>query len=413
MAITINTDMIDVQILMEVVRGRFKGKNALMGSVLTSSGAIRVSGTMPKGGASAVGKKIDIPYFGTLGEFVDNADGSAITPSKLGQMFEQATVARRSLAAEVSAWAQGVGAIDPNVGDPYEEAADQIMAAATRAMDSIMVAECATTPLVVDVYSATVPVFLNWDLVTDAQTLWGDEQDAIVGMTMHSQSKADVAKLKDSAGRNLLLLDQTQGVGSINRFNGLPLVVSDRVPLTGSTMGTVTSAGTSPPVLTITGTPLGPWKLMIDCVLGGAHETATYRFSTDGGNTWSATITTAAAAATQALNDTAVDSLVGMNGKTGLTVAFAAGTFNADNTWKSKANLKVTDLIFQQDAAAFWYNANRLGLKSDEDILADTDITASHLYYAPKLYRRRRGGARPGCIALKHNVQGYTGVVDF
>lgn len=413
MAIMINTDMIDVQVLMDVVRGRFKGKNAFMGSPLVAGGAIRVSGTMPQGGARAIGKKIDIPYFGTIGEFVDNPDGSSVTPSKIGQGFEQATIARRSLAAEISAWAQGVGALNSAVGDPYEEAAEQIMVAATRAMDSIMVAEAATTPLVIDVYSATVPVYADWKLYNSATTLWGDEQDSIVGMALHSQSKADVANLLDSAGRPLLLASQQDGQNQIQRFAGIPLVLSDRTPLTGSTMGAVTSSGTSPPVLTITGTPTGPWKLVIDCVLGGAHQTATYRFSTDGGNTWSATITTLAAAATQALVDTATDSLVGNNGATGLSVAFAAGTFNADNLYKSKANLKVTDLIMQQDAMAFWYNAQRLGLKSDEDILADAKITASHLYFAAKMYRRRRGGARPGVIAVKHNVRDFAGVVDF
>lgn len=412
MAMTTKSDMIDVQILMDVVRGVFKGKNAFMGSPLVSQGAVRVSGTMPNRGQSAIGKKVDIPYFSTIGDFVQNSDGSSVTPSKLGQLLEQATVDRYSLAAEVSRWAQGVGSIDPAVGDPYQEAAQQIMTSATRAMDQIMVTEMATTPLVIDVYSATTPVYLDWDLITDATTLWGDEQDMIVGMALHSQSRADVAKLKDSTGRPLLLVDQRDGQQQVVRFAGVPLVMSDRVPLTGSTMGAVTSAGTTPPVATLAGTPLGPWKLMIDCITGDA-TTNNFKFSTDGGNTWSAQLTALDDGVPVALIDTAVDSLVGVNGKTGLTVAFAAGTFNADNTWKAQANLKVTDLICQVDAGAFWYNAAALGLKTDEDILADADITASHLYHAPKLYRRRRGGSRPGCIAIKHNVRGYVGTVTF
>lgn len=415
MAITVNTDMIDVQILMDVVRGVFKGKNAFMGSVLVSAGAVRVSGTMPMGGASAIGKKIDIPYFGTLGEFVSNADGSSVTPSKLQQLFEQATVARHSLAAEISRWAQGVGAINPNVGDPYEEASSQIMAAATRAMDGIMVTEFATTPLVLDVYSATTPVYLDWDLVQDATTLWGDEQDSIVGMALHSQSRADVAKLKDSQGRPLLLVDQTQGQQSVTKFGGVPLVLSDRVSLSGSTMTSpMGEAGTTPPDITLTGTPLGPWKLVIDITTGGASDgTAKFRFSVDGGNIWSDILTVTSGGGAFVLTDTAVDSLVGVNGKTGITATFTNGTYNADNVYKSIANLKVTDLICQQDAGAFWYNAQRLGLQADEDILADTDITASHLYHAPKLYRRRRGGSRPGVVALKHNVRGYVGGTTF
>lgn len=412
MAITTKSDMIDVQILMDFVRGEFKGKNAFMGSPLVSGGAVRVSGTMPNRGQSAIGKKIDIPYFGMLGEFVQNSDGSSVTPSKLAQVLEQATVDRYSLAGEVSRWAQGVGAIDPAAGDPYQEATRQIMVAAERAMDGIMVTEMATTPLVVDVYNATTPVYLDWDLIQDATTLWGDDQDGIVGMACHSQSRADLAKLKDSAGRPLWAVDQQAGQQQLKTFGGVPLVLSDRVPLTGSTMGTVVPAGTSPPVATLAGTPLGPWKLFIDCLTGDA-TTNNFRFSTDGGNTWSATLVALDDGVPVALIDTAVDSLVGVNGKTGLTVAFASGTFNADNTWKAQANLKVTDMICQQDAGAFWFNASALGVKSDEDILADADITASHLYHAPKLYRRRRGGARPGVVVIKHNVRGYTGTVTF
>jgi hypothetical protein len=427
MAITTQGDMIDPQILMDVVRGEFKGKNAFMGSIFVSSGAVRVSGTMPQGGQSAVGKKIDIPYFGTVGEFVQNSDGSSVTPSKLGQMFEQATVDRHSLAAEISRWAQGIGELLPGQGDPYQEASSQIMRAAERAMDNIMVTEFATTPLVLDVYDASTPVYLDWDLVLDATTLFGDDQDSIVGMALHSQARRDVAGLKDSQGRPLLLSNQTEGQGSVMRFAGVPLVMSDRVPLTGSTMTSpMGETGTTPPDITLAGTPLGPWKLVIDIVTGGASDgTATFRFSTDGGNTYSATYTIPSGGGAFVLDDSfeaavadidgkkTADSLVGVNGKTGITATFTNGTYNADNVYKSIANLKVTSLISQVDAGAFWYNASRLGLQADVDILADTDVTASHLYHAPKLYRRRRGGMRPGCVAIKHNVKGYVGGTTF
>jgi hypothetical protein len=410
MAITVNTDLVDVQILLDAVRGAFKQKNAFMGSTLVSQGAVRVSGTMPQGGPGAIGKKIDIPYFGTLGEFAANADGSSVTPSKLAQILEQATIARDSLASEASVWAQALSQVDPNVGDPFQEAADQLRAAAVRAMDKVIIDECAGTPLVTDFYNASTPAYIDWDRVVDAKTMWGDEQDSIVAMVVHSQTHADMAKLKDSSGRPLLLMDQTDGQAQITKFCGVPLVVSDRVPLTGSTMGTVTPSGTSPPVATLAGTPLGPWKLHIDCML--THGSATLiRFSTDGGNTWSANIAAADDSVPVALIDTAADSLVGVNGKTGITVAFAAGSFTDDNLWKSTANLKVTDMILQQDAAAFWYNAQRLGAKTDVDILADADIIAMHLYRAAKMYRRRRGGSRPGVVAIKHNVRNYVGIV--
>lgn len=412
MAITVNTDMIDVQILGDVVRGVFKQKTAFMGSILVSQGAVRVSGTMPQGGPGAIGKKIDIPYFGTLGEFVLNADGNSVTPQKLQQVLEQATVARDSLASEASVWAQALAQVDPSVGDPFQEAAAQLQTAAVRAMDKVIIDECVSTPLVNDFYSASNPVYIDWDRVVDAKTLWGDEQDAIVAMVVHSQTLADMAKLKDSNGRPLLLMDQTEGPGQVTRFCGVPVVVSDRVPLTGSTMGAVSATGTNPPTATLTGTPLGPWKLAIECQLSHASDTL-IRFSTDGGNTWSENLAATDSGTPVPLIDTATDSLVGVNGRTGISVAFASGTFNEDNVWKSQANLKVTDMMLQQDACAFWYNAQRLGAKTDIDILADSDIVAMHLYRAAKMYRRRRGGSRPGVVAIKHNVRGYVGQVTF
>lgn len=412
MAITVASDMANVQILIDAIRGKFKGKNAFMGSILVSSGAVLVSGTMPKGGQQAIGKTVEIPYFGSLGTgFVTNADGSAVTPQKIVQTTETATVARKSLAVETSAWAQGLAQVDPALGDPHKEAANQAMESGERAMDEIIVAECATTSLIYDATALTGDaMYLNHRNVVRARTKWGDEQDNIVAMVTHSQAEADLAELTDGNGRPLLSDPlASEGQGSFRKLAGIPLLVSDKVPLTGSSMGTVAPTGTSPPVATLTGTPLGAYNLVIDCVVGGAHATATFRFSVDGGNTWSATIATTSAAAVIALTDTTADSLVGTNGATGISVAFAAGTFNADNQWTSTANLVVSTLVLQRGAAAFWYNAARLGMKADVDILSDTDILAMHLYNAPKLYRRRRGGTRPGCVAIKHKVRNYAG----
>jgi hypothetical protein len=160
--------------------------------------------------------------------------------------------------------------------------------------------------------------------------------------------------------------------------------------------------------MTITGTPTGPWDLRIDCTLSHASA-STIRFSTDGGNTYSADIAVADDGVPVALIDTAVDSLVGNNGTSGILVAFASGTFNADNAWASKANLAVQTMILQAGACAFWFNQDRLGAKTDVDILEDTDIFAMHLYYVAHMYRRRRMGTRPGVVRIKHNVKGFVG----
>src|SRR5690606_23993987 len=135
MATTFSTDLFNPEILTEAVQGVFSQKTAFMGSRMAGLGVVIVDGQMPKGGPSAIGTTIDVPYFGTLGEFVSNSEDNPITPSKIAQVAETATITRDSLAFEVSRWAQGNAFVDPNVGDPYEESARQIMTAGERALD--------------------------------------------------------------------------------------------------------------------------------------------------------------------------------------------------------------------------------------------------------------------------------------
>jgi hypothetical protein len=403
-ATTTDSRDFDVQVFTDIVQGVFAGKDALLGeSALASSGAITVSGDMPVGGQTWVGNTIQVPYFGTMGEFDDVNEDVAAVPKVLKTTSEQATIGHSALAFEVTTWARNSSV--PN-GDPYMECARQVLRAAARKMDSLCITAAATTPLVHDLYSATVPVIMDWDAVVDACAKWGDENLDIRGMVVHSRVEAGLRKLRDNNGRPLLLDSMNSG-SRVRTFQGIPLVVSDRVPLTSSSMGAVTSSGTSPPVATLAGTPTGAWNLVIELVAGTAHESATIRFSTDGGQTWSANLTTLAAAAPLSLIDTAADSLVGNNGTTGLTVAFAAGTFNADNAWTSTAILKATSLLFQEGAMAFWFNRALMSLQTDKDILKDNDVAAMHMYRVAHLYRRRRGGTKPGVVSLKTNVPGY------
>jgi hypothetical protein len=402
------TDFINPEILTETVQGAVAQQKAFMGAKMIGLGVALVDGTMPERGQSAIGTTVKVPYFGSIGEFVNNPDGSALTPGGLKQMEEAATVTRDSLGFEVSAWARGNAAVDPNVGDPYEEASRQIIEEAQRAMDKRLIdAASAAGVYVKDVYSSSSPSYLNWDLCVDAKfDGWGDEQDDIAAILVHSQAHKDLMKLKDSTGRPMLFSSQQEG-GPLDRFCGVPVVVSDRVPVTGSAMGAVTSSGTSPPVATLTGTPKGAYKLAIDCTLGGAHATAKIRFSVDGGNIWSDEIVTATATTPFALTDPAIDSRIGVKGVTGLSVAFAAGTFNADNAWTSTAGLKVMSMLLKRRSLAFWYNRQALQLLRDNNIRSHSEEAAMHLYGAAHRYRRMARGTKPGVIQIVHNVSGY------
>jgi hypothetical protein len=92
-----------------------------------------------------------------------------------------------------------------------------------------------------------------------------------------------------------------------------------------STMTPVIAIGTSPPTVTLSGTPSStPMTIMIDIIAGGALGDATFSWSADGGVSWSAVIVTAASV---------------VLGATGLTANFASGTYSANNFYESSARV--------------------------------------------------------------------------
>jgi hypothetical protein len=404
MARTTKSDILIPELFVEAVQGAFAQRDAFAGaSMLARTGAV-VTNDSFSGDRNAIGNQVEVPYFGILGEFTPNADGTAVTPGKVSQTSEKATVSRDSLAFEVTRWGQNAKG-----ADTYAEAARQIVVAAARAMDKRLVDECVAPAngggLVKAAYNATTPVYLDYDLMTDAKMLWGDEQDDIVGMVVHSTTFSDLYKLRDANGRPLI---SDPADGELPRFMGLPISVSDRLPTTGSSTSAVTSAGTSPPAVTLSGTPLGAFSLKIILTVGGlSNGTAKFKFSLDGGSTYSAELTVPNGGGAIALTDTAVDSLVGVSGASGLTATFANGTYNVDNTYIATAKLKIRTVLLKRAALGFWYNRQALTLQTDKDVLMDSSIGAMHLYAAAIRYRRRNGGVKPGAVLIEHNVRGW------
>ncbi len=102
---------------------------------------------------------------------------------------------------------------------------------------------------------------------------------------------------------------------------------------------TLTGSGAaSPPVITVTGVPrIGTsttFTLYVDIGTGGALGTATFRYSRDAGVTYSSVITTAVAGV-HFLSDI------------GLTLTFAAGTYDAAHIYTSSAVTKPSSVVGQ------------------------------------------------------------------
>ena len=228
MPITTRAQLIIPEILQDAIRGEFQKVVALNGT-----GAAVVSPTLP--GGLRGGDTVKVPYFGVLGELEDVNEGTPLTPQQLTMTSETATVRRSGRAFEITTWAQLAAAY----ADPYAEAARQLREAVTRRIDQALIDAALTTDLFVDVYSASNPRTIDYDVVVNARMAWGDEQGDIALLVVHSKVFGDLLKLKDSTGRPLVNTDATGA--ELPRFAGVPVRVSDRLPVSNDTPPKYTS----------------------------------------------------------------------------------------------------------------------------------------------------------------------------
>jgi hypothetical protein len=399
MAMSNKSDVLNPAILTDAIQGVFSQKDAFMGSLAVSLGLVEINGEFDVSDPTRIGNTITVPSFGTVGDFINNPDGNSLTFRKGAlQGGDSGTIDRDSLGVEMTRWSRNNG-----VGDPYQETGRQVMISATRAMGSaIMTAAVADGCPTKDYYSATSPIMPSPDMVDDAITqFWGDEtDDAAGGIISHSRSISYMSRIKTRDGA--YIIKQPEQPSMPYMIGGRPMIRSDRSALiAGSSMGSVTSAGSSPPVITLSGTPLGVFDLKLKVIATGALATWTFQFSTDGGNTWSATITSAASVE---LTDTAIDSVIGVNGATGITASIASGSASANNTWRSLTTVKACTLVVARGALAFWYNKAALQMLEQPNIAADATQRALHLYRVAVRRKRAANMSKPGVIRIYHNV---------
>jgi hypothetical protein len=247
-------------------------------------------------GSDQVGTTIKIPYFNHIGELDDVAEGDALTPTLLSDSVENATVQHSGKAFEITKWATS------QPSDPYAEATRQMVDAVARRADKALIdAAMSTTSwssYTKDVYSASTPVTMSYDLLVDAKFLFGDEQDDIAALVVHSLTARDMYKVKDAVGRPLLVEGPA---GTLPRLQplGIPVFITDRATVSGSAY------------------------------------------------------------------------------------------FSA---------------ILKRNSLIFWLNENP-SIDEDKDILSDSKVAATHIYWAAHRYLRLNGMAKPGVVLIKHNVQ--------
>ena len=218
MAFTKRADLIIPQLLLEAVQGEFEGAQCLYGT-----GAVIINNSLP--GDAKGGDTVTVPYFNILGDAEDIVnEGDALTPEAISQVSETATVIHTGKAFATTVWARMAAA-----ADPYPEAARQIRIILERRWDkaAIDVATASLDSAYISDASATGTI--TYDMVIDARYLWGDQQEQILLMVVHSKVFRDMMKLKDSTGRPLLTLESMGPDGfTPAKFAGIPVKVSDK-----------------------------------------------------------------------------------------------------------------------------------------------------------------------------------------
>lgn len=149
-----------------------------------------------------------------------------------------------------------------------------------------------------------------------------DHTQAVVGTAASGSSNAVVA-ISD-----LKTLKSTFGSGPLVEAAAHALVIAGgpvycvKVAATNAgSNSSVTRTGTGPdPGVTVSGTPLDDYSVIVKIIVGGARGTATFKVSFDGGDTYSEEYVSAASITTFAT-------------ETGLTLAFAVGSYVANDTY--------------------------------------------------------------------------------
>lgn len=224
MALTVRDSNLSKDVLVEAIQAEFAGKQALAGS----GAALLVDGLPVMQGSfkAGTGTKVQVPYFDSLGELEDVAEGGALTPRALTSTLEEATIIRSGIAGEITNWAVMVA----QAADPYQAIAQQFVRLALRRIDKglIDVAKATSLSFTETDGSGTI----NIDTFTEARSLFGDEDDEIVLAVVHSFVMKKIRLLKDLSGHPLFKeYEAIEGNRTVRRstFMGIPVMQSDRL----------------------------------------------------------------------------------------------------------------------------------------------------------------------------------------
>lgn len=373
MSTTQKSDLISPEVLADAIGGEIAGMSFMYGT-----GAIQtVRGLKLTDAQKEGGEKIKIPYFDHIGEFQDvTTEGGALTPSKLTMSTEESPVIHTGKAFSST----DIARIAAAFADPEGEAAKQIATGFRRRVEREAIVKARATAVATGMGVETDSATIAHDALVDLIGTFGDEEDGVVAIAMHSKVRKDVRKIKDTTGQPIFIDPRD---GSVPRLMGRPVIVSD---MCAQVFPTITSVGTAPPTITISGEAIGSRPLAglrIEITTLGARGTAQFRYSLDAGVSFSDPALTAAAVAL---------------GTSGLTANFAVGAYALDNVYTGITRYET--LALKRGSIIAWIQ-DETEVMYDTDILTNTRVLAVHGYVAVHAYKRQKGSTRPGVARLR------------
>lgn len=130
----------------------------------------------------------------------------------------------------------------------------------------------------------------------------------------YSYAGSDTTTVSDDLGSGPLV---NQAIKHLIRSKGKQVICYKVAPSTAGSTSAISQSGSGPAITVSSGTPYDQFDGRLVIVTSGARGTATFQYSLDGGDTYSAVITTAATVALAS----------------GVTLAFAVGTYVADEVY--------------------------------------------------------------------------------
>ena len=365
------------EILEASIQNGLKGMRVFLGS-----SAVIVNTTLL---SQIAGDKVKVPYFNTLGEAeeVTSAnDDSEGTVDTIASDKEEATVYQYRKVIDVTAWARASQGVD----DPYPKMVQECNEMVMRGVEKRLITNIFTDGTALEYDGGTSP--LDGDMVVDAQTMFDGEGSDAALMVVHPKVMGSLRKLKDDNGRPLLT-DPTQS-DPIRRFCGTPLVENRIIGVDTAAWSAVTEAGTSPPDVTLTGTPNNSYLLKVKITLAGNRGTAKFKYSLDNGKTWSKEIVTA--------------NTYEMPG-TGTTLNFATGSaYATDNVYTATSTPSVYRTAICKAGSMVAYLNGSPQIFTNQNHKKPSYEAGIHIWGASHIYRSMPGYTLPGVAIIKHGI---------